>query len=707
MRPMSEMQVICIDVTTRCFYQCSGCTRLIGHVKTRDMDLNTFKLAIDSMEGHRGLLGVIGGEPIFWPHLDAATDYLVQKTGGPIRLPRNIGIDPIPDLSKFLLSHYHDVKTKRGIFTSLPPKTIDHWEKLLESYHYFGFNTHENAGLHQQLLVASGELPIPKDQKEKMIQDCWINKFWSCSITPQGCWPCEIMGTLAHAFDGPGPKQGWPIEKGWWNRQPKDWGDMMKWCEICGAAMDVPRLKATDDQEIVSAENYERLKKIGSTKVDKGVVKVFDTAGYDPDKYKVVKSIEWYLPTKANGRPDDESRAKGTATNLNPKKLECVIVSVGYSDFLDQTLPWNIRHFDKCVIVTASSDTHTQEIAKKHGACVVISDSYKEKGAQFNKGKMLNAGIAALDYDDWAMFTDADILLPPDFRTEFNRQIWNPGVLYYGTRLHSPRGDVVSWVDNYKRNPNLINSLKLVNTKANQMPWGYLQIFHNKAHTLSRLGRNICSEAFFSAAGIDNHFMNRWHPHKRCLTNFQVIHIDHGAEKINWNGRRSPSLAAAPIKQLITNDGWTALGWIDELGYHDTYPLAPGGFIKLFRSDTGEFVIMHNDSPPRGGYIQDEGFKYGGHHIGFVTDSYKFPVDLLYKGKIIIHQAGKFEYSGWGAGHVMFEDNRQGYVWNGQEISPTVFELFQKSQLGPNDVPLIKAGSVYRAPIRTGRQRVR
>jgi len=681
MLPMSEMPIVEIDVTTRCNFQCSGCTRMIGHVPVRDMDLDTFERAVDSVADYPRMISLIGGEPLLWPHFDAATDYLVTKTA---TAPRRSGFHaPVPDLTRFLLDNYGNLRVKRGLFTSLPPNTIRHWAKILESYQYIGFNTHENAGLHQQFLVAGNELPIPRKQRLRMIQDCWVNKYWSCSITPQGCWPCEIMGTLAHAFDGPGPKQGWPIERGWWRRPPSDWGNMLEWCEICGAALDVPRLLATSDREIVSPANYARLVKMGSKKVKKGTVEVLDVASYDPSKYAARKHNEWYLPSTTNDRPDASTRLKPTSNNLRPRRLECVMVCVGYSDFLEITLPWNVRHWDKTVVVTSPEDSLTAETAKKYGALVVISDSYRAKGARFNKGSMLNAGMAALDHDDWVMLTDADILLPPDFREIFDHHVWNPDIFYQATRLNTPRESPLQWINKYKQDPTLADTLP-----ADPDPWGYFQLFHSAARSLRGLGKNVYSEAFFSAGNVDKHFMERWPDDKRYLTHFKVVHIDHGPQSTNWCGRRSPPLGSSRPTGVIPSDDWTPAGWLDENGFHPTLLSHYTGVIKLYRTDTGEYIIVDNQSPPRR-FVHHNRFEFNAYHCGVVTENHEVAVIPTNQGKIVVHRADGHEYTGWGLGHVMFEDDRQGYVWNGVAIGKTNFEIFQKATLSPEDARLL------------------
>src|ERR1700759_2711545 len=67
MRSPAEMDIIQIDISTKCHFRCSNCTRLMAHqVKREDMPLKKFEHAVKSMEGWQGpgnILGVIAGEP--------------------------------------------------------------------------------------------------------------------------------------------------------------------------------------------------------------------------------------------------------------------------------------------------------------------------------------------------------------------------------------------------------------------------------------------------------------------------------------------------------------------------------------------------------------------------------------------------------------------------------------------------------------------
>ena len=72
-----DQKVIQIDVTNACVHRCSNCTRFCGHHnKTFFMDFETFKNAVDSLEGYKGCVGMIGGEPTLHPDFERFAEYL-------------------------------------------------------------------------------------------------------------------------------------------------------------------------------------------------------------------------------------------------------------------------------------------------------------------------------------------------------------------------------------------------------------------------------------------------------------------------------------------------------------------------------------------------------------------------------------------------------------------------------------------------------
>ena len=80
MKSPKDMRIIQIDVTNACVFQCSNCTRFCGHHKKNFfMDFDTFKQAVDSLEGYVGTIGIMGGEPTLNPDFERMAEYLASK----------------------------------------------------------------------------------------------------------------------------------------------------------------------------------------------------------------------------------------------------------------------------------------------------------------------------------------------------------------------------------------------------------------------------------------------------------------------------------------------------------------------------------------------------------------------------------------------------------------------------------------------------
>lgn len=68
MKPIYEMKLVQIEITNACHLHCANCTRFVGHHrKSFFMDLDTVVKAIESLEGYRGHIGLMGGEPTLHP----------------------------------------------------------------------------------------------------------------------------------------------------------------------------------------------------------------------------------------------------------------------------------------------------------------------------------------------------------------------------------------------------------------------------------------------------------------------------------------------------------------------------------------------------------------------------------------------------------------------------------------------------------------
>ncbi|MGE4536228.1 MAG: radical SAM protein [Desulfovibrio sp.] len=265
MIPLSRMQIIQIDVTNACPNRCSNCTRLVGHHrKPFFMDMDTFRRAVDSLADFPGVVGMIGGEPLVHPDFAAMAAYLASV---------------VPD------------RKRRGLWSTVPKALGQKYGTLIrEVFGYQSFNDHSlDKILHQPVLVAAEEVVADPEEMWRLIDDCWVQRYWSASITPKGAFFCEVAASLDMLFDGPG---GWPVEPGWWKRVPGDYDDQMaRACPHCGCAIALPRRPSAQGIDDVSPGNLRRLTDLGSPKAAVGKVEVFH-GGLEADWHP---GPNWYM----------------------------------------------------------------------------------------------------------------------------------------------------------------------------------------------------------------------------------------------------------------------------------------------------------------------------------------------------------------------------------------------------------------------------
>lgn len=96
--------------------------------------------------------------------------------------------------------------------------------------------------------------------------------------------------------------------------------------------------------------------------------------------------------------------------------IEAITVSDQYSDFLAETVKWNIDHVDRWIIVSSPEDVATHEVCRKYNLELLISEDHKKYGDTFNKGRLIERGLQHLSAEGWRLHIDADIVLPYHFK---------------------------------------------------------------------------------------------------------------------------------------------------------------------------------------------------------------------------------------------------------------------------------------------------
>lgn len=100
-------------------------------------------------------------------------------------------------------------------------------------------------------------------------------------------------------------------------------------------------------------------------------------------------------------------------------KIEAVIVCVEYGDYLAETLPHNLPHFDRTLVITSPGDLETQALCRRLSVPYYATDVFTRDGSTFNKARGIDFGLGYLRWNDWVVHLDADMYLPPMTRRMF------------------------------------------------------------------------------------------------------------------------------------------------------------------------------------------------------------------------------------------------------------------------------------------------
>jgi hypothetical protein len=232
------------------------------------------------------------------------------------------------------------------------------------------------------------------------------------------------------------------------------------------------------------------------------------------------------------------------------RRIDAVVVSSGYSDFLAWSLPTARSVFDRLVVVTSSTDEPTKRVCRHYHVECVETDAFYDGGAAFNKGAAIDVGLNHLDFPEWCVHLDADVVLPPR-AGELLRTVELHEQMVYGVdRLMVPSYD--AWVS-FLSSPTPQHypgsawpvpfpvGYRCVYADG-YVPIGFFQMFHRES---AYLGRPLYPTQFPTAADSDVVFARQWPRGKRALIpELFLYHLGSETEKpnkigANWQGRRT------------------------------------------------------------------------------------------------------------------------------------------------------------------------
>jgi organic radical activating enzyme len=475
MKSPKDHKIIQIDITNACVHSCSNCTRFCGHHKKPFfMSFDTFKRAVDSLEGHTGMIGLMGGEPTLHPEFERFVEYLDSKIPVEHKARLNEFVYPQRNFvqARDRADHAHsiihqyadgprDVICGAGLFSSMNKSFKKYFELIQDHVRYQCLNDHNNAMYHQPVMITRKELGIDDDTFKRLRDKCWIQQLWSSSITPKGAFFCEIAAALDMLFDGPG---GWTIEKGWWKREEKDFGDQLGWCELCGIALKTFSRDAREGIDDASPFWEEKLKVLGSPKFNNG-------------KVNIVKIN--------NGIIDEKTMPKGKAITLESGDEPYADVhddkfnaerSILYPDGFD------------CLVITKQKNTAGLD-EKFHYRDVFDTVSFVSGEEHF--GRAFNRVLAELSPDKYLVVITENVFLNPGVMAGLKDCIINPGTLHY--------------IDFYRKQDRCNGYF----SNYDSLDSGFAVLLSKNAMALKRLG----FDRIANIRGFDE-IVRAWEPHK-------------------------------------------------------------------------------------------------------------------------------------------------------------------------------------------------
>ena len=201
------------------------------------------------------------------------------------------------------------------------------------------------------------------------------------------------------------------------------------------------------------------------------------------------------------------------------RKLDVVIVSVNYNDFLLISLENNLKVFENITVVTSSSDFMCQMICEKFKVNCIVTDIMYEDGAVFNKGKAINEGIRSITEPDYILLLDADIVV----MEEIDVDSLEDDVLYTSNRYMVPNFDLYqSYISG------LVSKDDVFLLEGNN-GLGFFQLFN--------YGMNAEYPEYSTDAADDDFIFRDSFDLKKGIEKV-VIHL---GKDSNWKGRKSKS----------------------------------------------------------------------------------------------------------------------------------------------------------------------
>lgn len=234
-RPFAYMGgIIQVKVTNVCDLDCKNCSVAVGIAKKLRkqflMSPENYRLALRSLKGYPGVIGMFGGNPCIHPQFDELCQVLREEV--PNREQRGLW-------SNRLMGKGSICRETFGPHNNLNVhQSQAAWDEFRRDWPEAELipSGLSDPSLHGPIFGSPTDLGVSEEDMWKGIGSCSVNQEWSAEINQIDgklyAYFCEIAATMAEIEDD--PNYGEPLAPGWWKRGMPAWASQVRrYCTRC------------------------------------------------------------------------------------------------------------------------------------------------------------------------------------------------------------------------------------------------------------------------------------------------------------------------------------------------------------------------------------------------------------------------------------------------------------------------------------------
>jgi len=283
MKAINEAWCCQIELTNFCGHDCLYCSRYNKHIRKDQkyhMSLKFLGKALDSLKDWPAKIGIIGGEPLKHPDFEKCCKLIQSK------FPRE----------------------KMGLWTSGGSRWNELKPIIDKTFGFVAYNEHnkqqQETCMHQPITLSIFDLVPDSDLRDKLIDDCWVQRTWCPTITPKGAFFCEIAGALDIITDGKG---GYDLTPDWWERTPEKFqGQISQYCNFCGMAIPYQREFIKNKMEKFSPATFSLFRKLNLPNMEQEKIEVVTEK---LDEISINENAKTWYPGNYRGDNQEDSNS--------------------------------------------------------------------------------------------------------------------------------------------------------------------------------------------------------------------------------------------------------------------------------------------------------------------------------------------------------------------------------------------------------------